>query len=64
VNIPYGTCGKCGGLISIPNPWFSVTPAMPTCESCGAHPKQKFGPTIEMEDSTGKRDRQFFRSPR
>lgn len=32
-----------------PSVYMSVKPPRPSCESCGAHAKQDFGPVVEME---------------
>lgn len=44
-----GTCSICGGAVCVPHTWMSVNPPVPTCNSCGAVPKQSHGPIIEME---------------
>lgn len=44
-----GTCGNCGGAVTVPMVFHSVIPPTPRCEACGAHPKQGHGPVIEME---------------
>ncbi|MES2409009.1 MAG: hypothetical protein V4509_01770 [Patescibacteria group bacterium] len=45
-----GTCGSCGGPVTIPNEWMSILPPVPTCQSCGKKPKNKYGTLIKMED--------------
>lgn len=49
MRITIGTCSICGGRVSIPNEWLSVTPPIPTCDGCGAKPVQPHGPIIQME---------------
>ena len=44
-----GTCGNCGGRVSVPTIWLGIHPPTPQCESCGAVPKNAHGPVIEME---------------
>jgi hypothetical protein len=44
-----GTCSLCSGSVSVPAVWMGVIPPIPTCDSCGAVPKEKYGKTIEME---------------
>lgn len=31
-----GTCGVCGGEVTVPTVYWSVIPPKPTCEQCGA----------------------------
>lgn len=45
-----GTCGNCGGRVTVPTVWMGIYPPTPRCESCGKSPKEKHGPVIEMED--------------
>lgn len=45
-----GSCGNCGGDVTIPENWMSTAPAEPTCKSCGAKAKKKL-PKIDMVDS-------------
>lgn len=44
-----GTCGRCGGRVSVPDLWYGVNAPTPTCEGCGAVPKNAYGPVIPME---------------
>lgn len=44
-----GTCGNCGGPVTVPIVFWSVRRPRPTCAACGATPKQAYGPVIEME---------------
>lgn len=48
-SITVGECSICGGRVSILRAWYSTKPAIPTCDSCGAQPKNKYGAKIEME---------------
>lgn len=41
-----GTCSLCHGPVVMPS--MSTRP-VPYCLDCGAHPKQPYGPMIEME---------------
>lgn len=45
-----GTCGSCGGRVTVPTAWWGIYPPRPTCESCGALAAEH-GPVIEMEPS-------------
>jgi hypothetical protein len=47
-----GTCGSCGGCVSVPYVWNGLHPPKPQCLQCGKHPKESFGKIIPMEDST------------
>lgn len=33
---PIGKCSQCGGVVSIPTIWWSVSRPVAQCESCGA----------------------------
>lgn len=43
-----GTCGNCGGMVTVPTVWYGIFPPTPRCGQCGAVPKDTFK-TIEME---------------
>lgn len=43
-----GRCSLCGGLVTLPAAWWSVVPAEPTCEGCGATAAPPELPTIPM----------------
>lgn len=43
-----GTCGNCGGPVTVPVVWHGINPPRPTCDQCGAHPVQSFGPVLPM----------------
>lgn len=43
-----GTCGNCGGPVSLPVAWYGTQRATPTCENCGAKAKVAHGPTLPM----------------
>ncbi len=47
--IAIGTCSKCGGAVCIHSVWQSVGQDIPTCASCGAWPKGRYGPKMQME---------------
>jgi hypothetical protein len=50
-----GTCGICGGAVTRENgTWLGTEPPPARCESCGATPKAKHGPVIEMERPAGR----------
>lgn len=53
-----GTCSICGGTVSVPTVFHSVTPPVPTCESCGAQKKSTL-PVVEMENDI-KENRKFL----
>jgi hypothetical protein len=42
-----GSCGICGGAVTVPDPWWGVVPPTPTCEECGAEAAPP-GPVIPM----------------
>ena len=44
-----GTCGNCGGRVSVPDAWMGVVPPIPSCDSCGAIPVNPHGPVIPMQ---------------
>lgn len=44
-----GICGHCRGRVTIPGIWFSVTPAVPTCDSCGRVAATPGLPVLDME---------------
>lgn len=46
-----GTCSICGGRVTVPSVYHSVVPPTPTCEKCGAVPRQSYGPVIPMVPS-------------
>jgi hypothetical protein len=43
-----GTCGLCGGAVTLPIAYWSVIPPVPTCSECGATAKQDHGPIMPM----------------
>ena len=43
-----GTCGNCGGPVTVPMIWHGVNNPTPRCERCYATPRESFGPTIPM----------------
>ena len=43
-----GKCSQCGGVVSIPNVWWSVNRPFAKCEKCGAVAKNTL-PIIETE---------------
>jgi hypothetical protein len=53
--ITIGTCGNCGGRVTVPELWSATVPAVPTCEACGARQKQSHGPVIDMEPKSVRR---------
>lgn len=46
-----GTCGNCGGRVTIPDVFWSVVPPEPTCESCSAVARSSL-PVIKMEPTS------------
>lgn len=44
-----GTCGNCGGAVTVPVVFLSVVPPTPQCDSCGSRPANAFGPVVKME---------------
>jgi hypothetical protein len=51
-----GTCGNCGGAVTVPTVWLGVVPPTPTCQCCGATPKDAHGLVREMNPPS-QRDR-------
>jgi len=45
-----GTCGACGGPVTVPTVWMGVNPPIPQCEHCHRTPKHSHGPVIPMEE--------------
>jgi len=45
-----GTCGNCGGPVTVPGMWGGRVPPVPRCEDCGATAKNPFGPPMAMEE--------------
>lgn len=43
-----GTCGNCGGRVTVPTFYHSIIPPVPSCESCGATVAQH-GPVLPMQ---------------
>lgn len=43
-----GTCGRCGGPVTVPIIWYAVVPPTPTCQTCGAVPRAAYGPVVDM----------------
>ena len=50
-----GTCGSCGGAVTMPTVFHSVVPPTPRCESCGSTPAVAHGPVIEMAPKVPKK---------
>ena len=44
-----GTCGRCGGPVTVPLVFHSISPPTPSCDACGARPKQAHGPVMDMD---------------
>lgn len=42
-----GTCGLCGGQVTVPGAWFGINPPVPKCDSCHATMKHT-GPILPM----------------
>lgn len=49
MNDVIGSCGYCGGNVSIPKNWLGTIPPDATCETCGAKAKNPYQPVLEME---------------
>jgi len=43
-----GTCGLCGGPVTVPRTFHSIVLPTPTCKNCGAT-KRAHGPVLDME---------------
>lgn len=50
MNTTIGTCGACGGPVTVPSVWMGVIPPVPTCERCGRQAANGYGPKIPMQD--------------
>lgn len=44
-----GTCGNCGGNVTVPMVWHGIYPPKPSCDSCGASPKRDKAEILDME---------------
>ena len=55
-----GTCGRCGGAVTIPSYWMSVIPPTPKCVACGATPKEAHGPVLPMNNPGTHSDPQLY----
>jgi len=44
-----GTCSLCGGCVASPSAWGGIVPPVPTCQRCGATPKNQHEKVVEME---------------
>lgn len=55
-DLTIGTCGLCGGRVSVPSVWMGIFPPVPKCDSCGARPKRPHGPVIEMDSRVQPRE--------
>lgn len=45
-----GTCGNCGGRVTVPTVYHSIIPPVPRCESCKAT-VAAHGPVLPMNPS-------------
>jgi hypothetical protein len=54
-----GTCGDCGGPVTVPTVWMGIILPTPTCERCGAHPVEAHGPVLPMQPSGARRKNQY-----
>lgn len=43
-----GTCGLCGGPVTLPRVWHGVIPPAAACSDCGAYVKKDYGPVLPM----------------
>ena len=48
-----GTCGSCGGAVTVPTAWHGIYPPTPTCRKCGATPVENHGPVLPMQPPRG-----------
>jgi hypothetical protein len=48
MNTIIGKCSICGGNVTVPSVYHSITPPVPTCDSCGAIGKDE-GKVIQMK---------------
>lgn len=44
-----GTCGFCGGQVTIPGIWGGVIPPIPSCANCGRE-VASHGPVMPMKN--------------
>ena len=49
-NTTVGTCGNCGGPVTVPSVWYGIYPPKPQCQGCGATPKEAHGPVLPMNE--------------
>lgn len=47
-----GTCSLCGGPVRVSAVWYGGVPPTPSCDYCGAVPRNSHGPVIEMTPGT------------
>ena len=43
-----GTCGLCGGPVTVPMLWHGINMPPKTCRDCGAIAKEDYGPVLPM----------------
>lgn len=43
-----GTCGNCGGPVTLPDTWMGIYPPSPSCDYCGSIPVNPYGKVIPM----------------
>lgn len=48
-----GTCGICGGPVTLPRIWGGVNLPPKTCATCGATAKESYGPILPMSPGPG-----------
>lgn len=61
MNRTVGTCGACGGRVSVPASWLSTVPPVPACEACGRQAARPWGPVVEMAPKRWTTEQAFLR---
>lgn len=46
--VTFGTCGICGGAVTVPAVWHGIIPPPKTCSQCGAVAVESHGPVLPM----------------
>lgn len=57
MDITVGTCGNCGGRVTIAEFWSGSAPQTPRCKSCGAATRPNYGRVLDMVPPEDQRDR-------
>ena len=55
-----GTCGLCGGPVTIPTIWHGVNIPPATCKNCGATVKKDYGPILPMNPAPKNNNKWYY----